>query len=110
LLNFGDVRLHARGLQSIGHGLELHLTLFLGSVVDDARTKDGGHEMITFVLTQGVVIGLEKQFLGFGADQEGHALVEDLIIVTTTQEGEFIVIIDYCTAKQALPKQRNSSA
>jgi hypothetical protein len=36
--------------------------------------------MITFVLTQGVIIGFEKQFLGFGANQEGHAFVEDLIV------------------------------
>mmetsp|Transcript_70309 Transcript_70309/g.197147 ORF Transcript_70309/g.197147 Transcript_70309/m.197147 type:complete len:213 (+) Transcript_70309:356-994(+) len=76
LLNLGNISLHTRGTKSIGHGLELHLTLFAGSIVDHIGPENGLHKVIALILIQHVITGLEKQRLGFGADQEGHSLVK----------------------------------
>lgn len=60
------------------HGLELNLAIFLGGVVDNARTKDGFHESVDFILGEDFIGCLEEWLLGFGADEEGETFVEEL--------------------------------
>mmetsp|Transcript_4353 Transcript_4353/g.9860 ORF Transcript_4353/g.9860 Transcript_4353/m.9860 type:complete len:232 (-) Transcript_4353:180-875(-) len=77
LLDFGSVPLETGGAKSIGHGLELHLSVFFGGVVDDPCPEDGFHKAVDFVLGEDFVGGFEEWFLGLGADEEGESFVEE---------------------------------
>ena len=52
----------------------MHLSLFLGSVVDDFGAENGPHEIVHFLLREHVVIGFEKHRLGFWSEKEGKSL------------------------------------
>jgi len=57
----------------------LHLAVFLGGIVDYTGAEDWLHEAVDFVLGEHLVIVFEEGFLGFWADEEGEAFVEELL-------------------------------